>query len=111
VIRESAESFGGKVDYLALLHMKRSAHDEVLKTVNIKQDQAVYMDHFGHFGAPDQPLSIALAEREGKLRPGSIVCLASAGIGYTWSAVCFKWEKNIFSTKNIEHIETVGGLK
>ena len=110
VILDSAQSFAGKIDYLALLHMKRSGHDEILKSVNLHQEQSIYMDHFGHFGAPDQPLSIALAERSGKLKPGSIVCLASAGIGYTWSAVSFTWNKNLFSSKNIKHIETIGGL-
>lgn len=110
VILDSTQSFNGKLDYLALLHMKRSGHDEILKSVNVAQEQSTYMDRFGHFGAPDQPLSIALAERQGKLTPGSIVCLASAGIGYTWSAVSFKWNKNIFSEKNLKHIEKIGGL-
>jgi 3-oxoacyl-[acyl-carrier-protein] synthase-3 len=111
VITDSTKSFAGKIDYLALLHMKRSAHDEIVKISGISPEQSIYLDHFGHFGAPDQPLSIALAEREEKLKAGSVVCLASAGIGYTWSAVCFRWNKNIFSTNNIKHIETIGGLK
>lgn len=110
VIKDSAASYEGKIDYLALLHVKKSGHDEILKSVGLTGDQSIYLDHFGHFGAPDQPLSLALAERAKKLKPGSIVCFASAGIGYTWSAVCFEWNESIFSQKNIKHIEMVGGL-
>lgn len=83
------------IDYLALLHMKRSAHDEILNRLELNQDQSIYLDEYGHFGAPDQVLSLGLAEKH--LKPGSHVVLASAGIGYTWSALSLRWDKKTFS--------------
>lgn len=98
VIREaSTKSMNRPIDYLALLHMKKSAHDEIVKMCELREDQSVYLDHFGHFGAPDQVLSVGLAERKNKLKIGDHVCLASAGIGYTWSAISFKYEAPTFN--------------
>lgn len=98
VIREaSSKSMNKPIDYLALLHMKKSAHDEIVKLCELRDDQAIYLDHFGHFGAPDQVLSVGLAERQNKLKVGDHVCLASAGIGYTWSAISFKYEEPTFN--------------
>ncbi len=93
VIKEaSTQSMNRPIDYLALLHMKKSAHDEIVKLVELNAEQSIYLDHFGHYGAPDQVLSVGLAERRGLLKKGDHVCLASAGIGYTWSAISFRWD-------------------
>lgn len=97
VIREAQTRSNIKaIDYLALLHMKRSAFDAVVAEVGLQPDQAIYMDHYGHFGAPDQVLSLGLAEKQSKLRTGDHVVLASAGIGYTWSALALRWESPAF---------------
>ncbi len=98
VIQKAAA--GRPIDYLALLHMKRSAHDAILDQLGLGQDQSVYLDHFGHFGAPDQVVSLGVAEMRGLLRPGHHVVLASAGIGYTWSAVAMRWDQPLFSNYN-----------
>lgn len=98
VIRDAATGSGfDHIDYLALLHMKRSAFDEVVRRSGVDAENAIYMDHYGHFGAPDQVLSLGLAEKRRKLQPGSRVVLASAGIGYTWSALALKWEQPLFA--------------
>ncbi len=83
------------IDYLSLLHMKKSAHDEILSRLELEQDQSIYLNEYGHFGAPDQVLSLGLAEEF--LTPGSHVVLASAGIGYTWSAISLRWDQKTFS--------------
>jgi len=94
VIREAAAASElGAIDYLALLHLKRSAHDAILDEVGVAQERSIYMDHFGHFGAPDQVVSLGLAERYDKLTPGAHVVLASAGIGYCWAAVSLRWDQ------------------
>lgn len=97
VIKKAAVlSFPDKpIDYLALLHMKRSAHDELLKRLELKVEQSIYLDEYGHFGAPDQVLSLGLAEKH--LTSGSHVVLASAGIGYTWSALSLRWDEKTFT--------------
>lgn len=98
VIRDAAQgSMEQPIDYLALLHLKRSAHDHILGTLGLEQEQSIYMDHFGHFGAPDQVVSLGLAERASKLKAGDHVVLASAGIGYTWSAISLRWQEPCFS--------------
>ncbi len=96
VIKEAAtKSFPNKpIDYLALLHMKKSAHDALLEQLELNADQSIYLSDYGHFGAPDQILSLGLAEKD--LKPGSHVVLASAGIGYTWSALSMRWDKPTF---------------
>ncbi len=104
VIKTAAtESMQKPIDYLALLHMKRSAHDELLRRLELEQKQSIYLDHYGHFGAPDQILSLGLAERKGLLKKGQHVVLASAGIGYTWSALSIDWQEPCFIQNSIDH--------
>lgn len=94
VIRNSLSKSGyteEDIDYLAILHMKKSAHDYVLRELGLSSEQSIYLDHYGHIGQIDQILSLELAEKEGKLKPGDIVVLVSAGIGYAWGAVTVRW--------------------
>lgn len=79
------------IDYLAILHMKRSAHDHVLKTLGLEEDQAIYLDEFGHMGQNDPIVSLELALEEGKVADGSVVVLVAAGIGYVWDAITLRW--------------------
>ncbi len=96
VIKHAA---GGRpIGYLALLHMKRSAHDAILKALGLSQAQSVYLDHYGHYGSPDQVLSLGLAEQRGLLKPGDVVVFASAGLGYMWAANAFAWQRPTFSS-------------
>ncbi len=85
------------IGFLALLHMKRSAHDGILSSLGLQQEQSIYLDHFGHFGSPDQVLSLGLAEERGLLKDGDVVVFASAGLGYMWAAASFVWRRATFS--------------
>jgi len=96
VINEAAASNDNEIDYLSILHMKKSIHQGILDQLNLRDDQSIYLDKYGHFGAPDQILSLALAEERNKLKRGDHVVLASAGIGYTWSAVSMTWNEKTF---------------
>ena len=94
VIRRSLEKSGfteQQLNYVAMLHMKKSAYDYVLDELGLEQDKSIYLSHYGHIGQIDQILSLYLARREGKLRDGDIVSLVSAGIGYAWGAITVKW--------------------
>ena len=107
VIKGAAQNSMSKpIDYLALLHMKKSAHDAILEQLELRPEQSTYMDHYGHFGAPDQVLSLGLAERRGALKAGDHVCLASAGIGYTWSALSIKWQGPCFNQSTLNEFES-----
>lgn len=81
------------IDYIAMLHMKKSAHDFLLDELGLDKEQSIYLEDYGHIGQIDQILSLQLAEQQGKLRGGDIVVLVSAGIGYAWGATVLKWGK------------------
>jgi 3-oxoacyl-[acyl-carrier-protein] synthase-3 len=85
------------IDYLALLHMKRSAHVAILKELGLAQEQSIYLGRYGHFGSPDQVLSLGLAEQRGLLKRGDTVVLASAGLGYMWAAIALEWSAPVFA--------------
>lgn len=95
VIRDAAGE--RPIGYLALLHMKRSAHDAIVNDLGLRPEQSIYLDHYGHYGSPDQVLSLGLAEQRGLLSPGDVVVFASAGIGYMWAASAIEWQQPTFS--------------
>lgn len=102
VIRSSANQH--PIDYLAILHMKRSIHDAILADLGLQQEQSTYLDDYGHFGSPDQVLSIGLAEKRGQLQRGHHVVLASAGLGYMWAACCIRWDAPVFTDAALAHL-------
>ncbi|PUA38261.1 hypothetical protein C8Z91_16225 [Paenibacillus elgii] len=79
------------IAYAAMLHMKKSAHDYVLRQLGLSDDQSIYLNEFGHIGQLDQILSLELAASSGKLKDGDVVVLISAGIGYAWGATTIRW--------------------
>ncbi|MFJ8516775.1 3-oxoacyl-ACP synthase [Lysinibacillus xylanilyticus] len=94
VIRTSLAKSGlteGEISYLAMLHMKKSAHDYILNELGLKQEQSIYLQDYGHIGQIDQILSLQLALEEGRIHDGDIVTLVSAGIGYVWGAITIRW--------------------
>lgn len=94
VVRTSVRDSGYQVediDFIGILHMKKSAHDYVLEQLNLTPEQTVYLDHYGHIGQFDPILCLELGIAEGKIRSGSVVVLVAAGIGYAWGAVTIKW--------------------
>jgi len=107
VIKEAASSSMPErpIDYLSLLHMKKSAHDAILGPLELQPEQSIYLSNYGHFGAPDQVVSLGLAEKNNLLNCGDHVVLASAGIGYTWSAVSVRWNKSIFSKLGLNDLK------
>ncbi|MCH7320308.1 3-oxoacyl-ACP synthase [Solibacillus sp. MA9] len=94
VIRRSLEKSGYNerdLGYVAMLHMKKSAHDYVLEELGLTGAHSIYLSHYGHIGQIDQILSLYLARKAGALQQGNIVSLVSAGIGYAWGAITIKW--------------------
>ena len=79
------------IDYLAVLHFKKSMHDVMLSDLGLRDDQSIYLSNYGHMGQVDQILSIKLALDAGKVKEGSNILLVAAGIGYVWSASVIKW--------------------
>jgi 3-oxoacyl-[acyl-carrier-protein] synthase-3 len=82
------------IDYLALLHMKRSAFEYVCNTVGVDPyKQSTYFEKIGHNGQNDGIISIEYGVNSGKIREGDIVVIAAAGIGWAWNAGVIKWGK------------------
>jgi 3-oxoacyl-[acyl-carrier-protein] synthase-3 len=97
VIRESLKKSGFKgdedIDYLAILHFKKSAHYAVLDELGLKENQSIYLDDYGHTGQNDQILSLKLGLETGKIKDGSVVVMVGAGLGFVWAASTIKWGK------------------
>lgn len=81
------------IDYVAMLHMKRSAHTYVLDQLGVEHDKSIYLENYGHIGQMDQITSLELADERDMLKNGDIVVLVSAGIGYAWGANVIRWGK------------------
>lgn len=79
------------IDFLSVLHMKRSGHNALVKDLGLELDQSIYLEKYGHIGQVDQVLSLVLGLQEGKIKEGSIVCSIAAGIGYVWAANIIRW--------------------
>jgi 3-oxoacyl-[acyl-carrier-protein] synthase-3 len=80
------------IDYLALLHMKRSAFEYVANAVGIDPyKQATYLENIGHNGQNDGIISIEYGIKSGKIKKGDIVVLTAAGIGWAWNAGVIRW--------------------
>ena len=96
-IDKALENSGGlqrsDIDYLAILHFKRSMHLAFLNEMGLDESQSIYLENYGHMGQIDQILSLELALKEGKLKEGDIVAMVAAGIGYVWAANIIRWGK------------------
>jgi len=94
VVKDSVKDSGYTMDdvnYIAILHMKYSAHKFMLDQLGLSEEQSIYLDEYGHIGQNDQIISLELALEEGKVKPGDVVVFVSAGIGYAWNALTIKW--------------------
>ncbi len=79
------------IDFLDILHIKRSGHKAMLADLGLTDENTIYLEEYGHIGQVDQILSLELALKEGKVKPGSVICMIAAGIGYVWSANIIRW--------------------
>lgn len=79
------------IDYLDILHIKRSGHLGMLKELGLTEEQSIYLENYGHIGQIDQILSLMLALEQGKVKDGDVAVMIAAGIGYTWAANVIQW--------------------
>lgn len=86
-----ARSDADGIDYLALLHMKRSAHHATLRDLGLREDQSYYLEQYGHIGQFDPILSIELGLEAGRITAGDLIVMASAGVSYAWGAQAIRW--------------------
>ena len=79
------------IGYLNVLHMKRSAHRDMLQRLNLTEEQSIYLSDYGHIGQQDMMVSIIEGLRQGRLKDGDLMAVVAAGIGYAWGAACIQW--------------------
>jgi len=79
------------IDYLGILHIKRSAHEGMLQELGLSHDETVYLENHGHMGQLDQILSLYLAREKGIIKQSDTIALIAAGIGYVWGASIIEW--------------------
>ncbi len=80
-----------QVAFVCPLHTKRSMFLALLSELEMREDQAVYLDDTGHMSGVDPLLGLDRAVRDGRVRDGDAVLLLSAGTGYTWAAAIVRW--------------------
>ncbi|MDM8534028.1 3-oxoacyl-ACP synthase [Clostridiaceae bacterium HSG29] len=88
---EKSECSRKDIDYLGVLHFKRSMHEYLLNELELKDNQTIYLQEYGHMGQVDQILSLHLANERGLLEGKKTVALIAAGIGYAWAAGIIRW--------------------
>jgi 3-oxoacyl-[acyl-carrier-protein] synthase-3 len=76
---------------LNVLHMKYSAHLDMLQRLGLTEEQSVYLSDYGHTGEQDAMISIVEGLKQGCLNDGDLMVIVAAGIGYAWGAGCVKW--------------------
>ncbi|MBE2195489.1 MAG: 3-oxoacyl-ACP synthase [Anaerolinea sp.] len=94
VIRESVEKGSARLEdlrFLGITHMKGSFYREILSAVGLTPEQSVYLEDYGHIQSADQAFTLELGLKQGKIKPGDLIVLAGAGVGYTWSAAAIRW--------------------
>lgn len=94
VIREAVERSGhplSDIGFLALTHMKRSFHREILEELGLREEQSFYLEGCGHVQAADQIIALERGLACGRVRDGDLIVLAGAGTGYTWAATALRW--------------------
>ena len=79
------------IDFLNVLHFKRSMHASLLETLGLRTEQSVYLENYGHLGQVDLMLSIHEGLRQGRLKDGDLMVAIAAGIGYVWGATVVRW--------------------
>jgi 3-oxoacyl-[acyl-carrier-protein] synthase-3 len=79
------------IDFLNVLHMKPSAHRDMLQRLGLSEEQSVYLSEYGHIGQQDAIFSIVEGVKQGRLHDGDLMMVVAAGIGYAWGAACIQW--------------------
>lgn len=79
------------IDFLNILHIKRSGHLSMLNDLGLTEDQTIYLEDYGHIGQIDQILTLHLALEQNKVKDGTVMAMIAAGIGYVWAANIIQW--------------------
>jgi len=79
------------IDFACPLHMKKSAHRELLGYLNLPEEKSFYLADYGHCGQLDPLISMRNIEEKKLVKEGDVVALIAMGFGYVWNASIVKW--------------------
>ncbi|MCV0396377.1 MAG: ketoacyl-ACP synthase III [Rhizobiaceae bacterium] len=66
--------------------------DASARKLGIAEEKVVItVDLHGNTSAASVPLALAIAARDGRIKPGDLVLLEAMGGGFTWGAVLLRW--------------------
>ncbi|MBX9976493.1 3-oxoacyl-ACP synthase [Cytobacillus firmus] len=95
VVREALHRSGYTPQDMKLLlplHTKRSMFKELLQSLELPEEKAIYLNHHGHMSSLDPSIGLHFAQERGLLNPGDLAVAVSAGTGYTWAATVVQWK-------------------
>ncbi|SKC76374.1 3-oxoacyl-ACP synthase [Maledivibacter halophilus] len=79
------------LDYVAMVHVKKSSYKYILKELGVNETQSIYLDEYGHLGHVDPVLLIKLGIDNQKIKNGSNILLLTGGLGYSFAATMVRW--------------------
>jgi len=82
---------GKKPDYLAMRYLLPKQRKNVLEALAIGESKSDTLSDSGYHGPNDVIISLDRAARKGIVKKGSIVVLASVGIGFTYAAAVLQY--------------------
>lgn len=84
------------IDLLLLHQANRMMLDLIYKKVGIPpQKQFFFMEKIGNMSGASTPMALAEAWRSGRLHAGSLVALASFGVGLSWGVVLMRLPEHL----------------
>ncbi len=98
VTREALEAVGTRLEEIDLF-VYHQANSRIIRAVGerLGLDSARvvdYVDRFANSSTATLPITLSVAEEEGRLDPGDTVLLATFGGGFTWGATVVRWPVN-----------------
>ena len=82
------------VDVVVINQLKPSLRDAVMDRLGVDRDRAVvFIDRYGHLGPADVWFGLDQAAQDGRIGPGSLVLLASSGLGASWAATVVEYHR------------------
>ena len=79
------------VGFLNMILVKPSSYKDMLKRLELTEEQGVYNNTYGHAGEQDSIINIIEGQKQGRLKDGDLMVIVAAGVGYVWGAACVKW--------------------
>ena len=88
---DNAGMAGKKPDYLAMRYLLPEQRKNVLEALEIGEAKSDALSDSGYHGPNDVIISLDRAVQKGIIKKGSIVVMASAGIGFSYSAAVLQY--------------------